>query len=274
MTNSRKTARIHLLPAKESPYCVLLRRKPSKWVHVIRWNTETGEIEHGSWFQGRIFEFSCDVSPDGRWLFYAARGQGVPTYWCGVSEAPWLKTLRSWETDGNWLGDGYWPGATELKVDHGTSVFEDLSLLVQRLFLGEPEPESRGDLPFKVGRLARQRTCDKTWAGFEGRLHRDGWRFVGECVWSCKPSRDHPELRLTMGYHRARFELEGSALVDSADWACYHHGVLLAAVDGRIQRFKLEDLNRRDVRWELDLESIEVPTERLNYRPPVEGLRE
>ena len=72
-----------------------------------------------------------------------------------------------------------------------------------------------------------------------------------------------------MGYERASFELEGSALVDSADWACYHLDDLLVAVDGRIQRFTLDDLKRRDVTWELDMESLEVPPERLNYRPPV-----
>jgi hypothetical protein len=55
-------ARIHLLPAKAAPYVVVLRRKPTKWFHVLRWNTETDLIEHGSWFKGTLYSERADVS--------------------------------------------------------------------------------------------------------------------------------------------------------------------------------------------------------------------
>jgi hypothetical protein len=58
-------ARIHLLPAKGAACVVVIRRKPSKCFHVIRWNTRTDELEHGSWFHGKLYPKRCDVSFDG-----------------------------------------------------------------------------------------------------------------------------------------------------------------------------------------------------------------
>ena len=103
----KTTARIHLLPAKEAPYVVIIRRKPSKTFHIIRWNTKTDKLEHGSWFDGHIYVKRCDVSFDGKWMVYFARGANGLT-WNGVCLLPYLKTYLECETSGSWFGGGYW----------------------------------------------------------------------------------------------------------------------------------------------------------------------
>jgi hypothetical protein len=88
MSKPRRTARIHLLCARGEPVVIVLRRKPSRWFHVLRWNTRTDAIEQGSWFYGRIYEKRCDVSPDRRWIIYFASAQhdhNFPT-WTGLCE--------------------------------------------------------------------------------------------------------------------------------------------------------------------------------------------
>ena len=64
-TEPRTTAGLHLLRAHRANTVVILRRKPSKLCHLIKWNTETDEIEHGSWFRGQIDLRHCDLSWDG-----------------------------------------------------------------------------------------------------------------------------------------------------------------------------------------------------------------
>jgi hypothetical protein len=55
-------ARLHLLPAKEAPLVVAIRRKPSRLFHIIRINTKTGTYEEGAWFTGKLYAMRCDVS--------------------------------------------------------------------------------------------------------------------------------------------------------------------------------------------------------------------
>ena len=100
-------ARIHLLPAKEAPYVVIIRRKPSKTHHIIRWNVEHDEFEHGSWFTGHIYVERSDVSFDGKWMVYLARGAGGTT-WNGVCLLPYLKTYLEAGAPDTWGGGGYW----------------------------------------------------------------------------------------------------------------------------------------------------------------------
>ena len=64
--------RIFCIPATESPILAVLRRGPSPWCHVGRWNVQEWTYEPGAWFRGRLFPQKCDVSPDGRWLAYSA----------------------------------------------------------------------------------------------------------------------------------------------------------------------------------------------------------
>lgn len=70
-------ARIHAIIARERRRAVVFRRGPSKKVAVIGWNLNTDEFTTGQWFKGRIYEYRCDLSPDGRYLLYFAAKYGI-----------------------------------------------------------------------------------------------------------------------------------------------------------------------------------------------------
>ena len=73
-------SRIHLLAAREAPVIVILQRKRTKLFHVITVDTETHAIDEGSWFRGMLYELGCDVSFDGKFMVYQARGSQRSAY--------------------------------------------------------------------------------------------------------------------------------------------------------------------------------------------------
>jgi hypothetical protein len=93
--------RLFVIPARDEPTAVILRRGPSAWYHVIQWETRRDQFIHGAWFKGRIYEEKCDVSPDGR-LFVASIHQGsrfateFTDSWTAISRVPWLQALVVW----------------------------------------------------------------------------------------------------------------------------------------------------------------------------------
>jgi hypothetical protein len=92
--------------AAQAPVGVILRRGPSAWYHVIRWDVERDAFEHGAWIKGRIFEEACDISPDGELLVYFIRqGSRAKTSfseaYTAVSRVPWLKALALWPEAGH-----------------------------------------------------------------------------------------------------------------------------------------------------------------------------
>lgn len=103
MDEPRKNAapRIFCIPATESPILAVLRRGPSEWYHVGRWNVEEWTYEPGAWFRGRLFPQKCDLSPDGRWFAYSAHQPKARwpagTIYEAISRLPWLSALAAWE---------------------------------------------------------------------------------------------------------------------------------------------------------------------------------
>lgn len=104
------SCRLFVILARDAPRAVILRRGPSKWYHVIRWQTERDLFEHGAWFHGRIYEDRCDLSPDGNLFVYfcfgGASGEGYTSSWTAVSRAPWLYALALWPWGTTYGGGG------------------------------------------------------------------------------------------------------------------------------------------------------------------------
>lgn len=100
--------------AREAPVGVIIRRGPSKWFHIVKWDTSTDTFEEGAWLHGRIYEDRCDVSFDGRLFVYLAaqhkqsqREAGYGGIWTAVSRPPWLTALALWPSEnGTWGGGG------------------------------------------------------------------------------------------------------------------------------------------------------------------------
>jgi hypothetical protein len=98
--------RIFGILARDASTIAIVRRGPSGWCHVSRWEPEHGELTPGSWLRGTIYPQRCDLSPDGRWLMAfvlkgGARWSVGDTY-LAVSRLPWLTALAAWSTCGTW----------------------------------------------------------------------------------------------------------------------------------------------------------------------------
>lgn len=90
--------RLFVITAKDAPVAVVLRRGPSAWTHVLRWDLRTDTFTPGAWFHGRIFAEKCDLSADGSLFVYAAykgsrEGSPYTGSWTAVSRPPWLHAL-------------------------------------------------------------------------------------------------------------------------------------------------------------------------------------
>jgi len=106
----QSSCRLFVIPARDAPTALVLRRGPSKWYHLIRWHMASNVFEPGAWFRGRIYERRCDLSPDGNLFVYFCHGGAVrPGYtdsWTAVSRAPWLYALGLWPWGSTWGGGG------------------------------------------------------------------------------------------------------------------------------------------------------------------------
>jgi len=84
--------------AREAYEAVILRRGPSAWYHVVRWNTQSDTFTPGAWLRGRIYAEKSDISPDGELLLcfmHQGRklGTGYKDSWNAISRSPWLHAL-------------------------------------------------------------------------------------------------------------------------------------------------------------------------------------
>jgi hypothetical protein len=103
-------ARLHVLLASKSPRAVILRRGPANAVCSILWDRSNDRFSIGQWLRGRIYERRSDLSPDGKYMIYFARGGGVKSHntfaWTAISRTPWLRAISLYANSGCWFGGG------------------------------------------------------------------------------------------------------------------------------------------------------------------------
>lgn len=122
--SSTPPCRIFVVLARDAPVGVILRRGPSKWFQIIKWDTRLDTFEDGAWFHGRIYEDVCDVSPDGKLFVYFAAKQERSRYndeygyaWTAISRPPWLHALALWPSPcGTYAGGGRFSGNSEFNL--------------------------------------------------------------------------------------------------------------------------------------------------------------
>lgn len=146
----RPPPRLFGIPARDAPVVAVLRRGPSDWAHVGRWDVDALTYESGSWLHGTLYPQRCDLSPDGRYLCYFTLNNGARwsagwTY-VAVSRLPWLTALAAWGTDGTWTRGlhvvddrGSWPvgdpdegDAAPLRRRYGLAYTRPASFAVER----------------------------------------------------------------------------------------------------------------------------------------------
>lgn len=138
-TLRRMGPRLFCIPATASPVVAVLRRGPSGWSHLSRWDPEAGTLEPGAWLHGVLYPQRCDLSPDGRWFAYftlkgsAARDWAPGATYVAISRLPWLTALAAWGTGGTWTrGVRFVPkGAAEFRVGEEPEVGDVAPLLAR-----------------------------------------------------------------------------------------------------------------------------------------------
>ncbi len=254
MANDAATnpARLAVFLARDAPVGVILRRGPTAWAGLSRWDRRTDRVEHGQWFHGRVYERRCDLSPDGALFIYIAAKPGGPPHrdpsigeaWTAISRPPYFTALTLWPNLGTWYGGG---------------CFEtDRRLLLDVTCSAEPHPDFPALRGMRFGHVGaasapwEQRALRGGWIlverGFEPRSHRR----VGEReVWR----RPHPTLDATLfrqvedvdfqrygGMYADTSWIEaGDELVamDGVGWADWDGERLVFARDGRLHAARL-----------------------------------
>jgi hypothetical protein len=124
--------RLYGIPATKADVVAVVRRGPSAWCQLGRWDVAAGAYYRGAWLCGTIYPERCDLSPDGRFFAYFAL-QASATWHLGwtyvaIARLPWLTALAAWRTDGTWTRGIHFvedPAVRQVeKPDHGSLPYE------------------------------------------------------------------------------------------------------------------------------------------------------
>lgn len=104
--------RLTVLTARDADVAVVLRRGPSSWARLHRWDTATDTVEDGGWLRARVSGRRIDLSPDGRLFvaFVAAHGRTPDVRrdtWVALSRPPWWRALALWFDGSTWSYGGF-----------------------------------------------------------------------------------------------------------------------------------------------------------------------
>jgi hypothetical protein len=269
-------ARIFFILARNAPTAVVFRRGPSKWVQVLKWDTDKDTFEAGQWFHGRIYERRSDLSPDGSMLLYFAQkieGRTLHdveyTYaWTAVSKPPYLTALALWPKGDCWHGGGSFQDDQTVILNHKPEV-------------STPHPKH---IPHGLQVILKNHVHGEDDPVFSERLQRDGWDLKQEWV---VENHGYPQmfttsqaevrekrnadgsllLRLTRSIERVDYAEEfavsaedGSVLfkIERASWADWdHRGRLVFARDGRVFVGQVSNSTLLSTRELVDLNAAE-----------------
>lgn len=241
--------RIFGIVAARADVVAVLRRGPTEWWHVGRWDTEDHTFEAGAWFHGQLYPQKCDLSPDGQWLLVSAMKPGAN--WAAgeiyeaVSELPWLQAVAAWEAGTTYsrgyhftedrtstVGDPDVGDASGVLAHFGVAATEPVQFAVERRRDWEEDPERSEPQrdPWDESRTVTMRKAQP---------HGDAQLLVSG---SYAAFRSIPHLRSPATYAViTNGREEGLADLQWADWA--HDGSLLGAtVDGHLVRSEGEGL--------------------------------
>ena len=267
--------RLYVIPATRAPLALVFRHGPAKWWMLAQWDLARDTLTPGAWFRGTLYPRRCDLSPDGRLLYYFAL-KGSTGGWMGskgvvafsaVSKAPWLRALVAWRelgtyTRGYHFVEGAGPAARPWEI--GPPQHGDAAPLRARWGLARTSVEQ-----FAV-------ETRRGWSAHEGcppRDPHDMWDQKRRSV-LVKP-RPHRDGRLVItdrGYERERpGATEGvlpayrwekgrrAATLEDAVWADWdaRGRLLVATLSGRLQ---VRDVDSKElaVVWEHDLSAYRV----------------
>ncbi len=263
MTANNVAPRIYCIPATDAPVVAVLRRGPSDWFHVGRWDLARERFDGGAWFAGRIFPRRSALSPDGRFLCYFAHKPGSSwehgEAYVAVSKLPWLSALHAFGTCGTWTRGFYFtedggcdiPEAEGLPIAYGLRSIPAVQFANERRRGWEEAPDSPPRRPDDVWDQHRNARLRKRQPGAERVL----------CVESVGAAGGEFGTDQAVDGLLGRYAIEANGdveLLDDLQWADWSRDgrLLVATRSGRIQIWKLED-DRRRVDFDFDLSTLE-----------------
>jgi hypothetical protein len=286
------STRLFVIPAREARVAAVLRRGPTKQVLLLRWNLADDTFEAGQWFNGRVYERRCDLSPAGdRFIYFAASHRPPYGTWTAVSRLPCFTALAVWPKGDAWGGGGLFRTDDEILVNHQASqmVLKDGLELPSGIKVSQTAYAGGGeDAPI-----------------YRERLRRDGWICVDEGTFGehsfaapmaftasspetwTRPSPTHARLSLrarTLGigerqgsWYAMDYDVLDAAgefdrdlgRIDWADWDTT--GDLLIASDGKLRRWSVQSTGglAGDPRVLIDLSGLTFE----RHPPPPEATR-
>jgi hypothetical protein len=259
--------RIFAIGARDAGTFAVIRRGPSAWCQLVRWEPDRGELTLGSWIHATLYPQRCDLSPDGRWfvaLFLKAGARwAVGDTYLSISRLPWLTSLAAWSTCGTWTRGLHFVADRD-RLDPGEPHAGDVRALTRRYGLAATRA-----VTFAVERRAGWQETDDT----PEREASDVWdeqRADRVTMWRARPG--DPAVRLMVnGRHAAfrdmapawgtpRYELEvdgRSVVLDDAQWADWSPaGSLLVATRAGALEVRDAPYGVDRTRWREDLASL------------------
>jgi hypothetical protein len=157
--------RLFVIPARDESVAVVLRRGPAKWYHLILWDTRRDTFTHGAWIKGRIYEHSCDLSPDGQLFVYSVlqgsrAGTKFTHAWTAISRPPWLFALVLWPQGTTYFGGGKFTAARSLWGKTSAGTHPEFPFPRGRLEIANQPPPAPQERPSVE---------DADWAGYDHR---------------------------------------------------------------------------------------------------------
>ena len=241
---SGSAPRIFGIPATRAPVVAVIRRGPSDWCQIGRWDLAAPRFEPGAWLRGTIYPQKCDLSPDGRWLAYSALK--YPGNWAAgpiyeaISRLPWLTALAAWEAGTTYtrgvhfddeagrseLGEPDVGDAGPCLARFGLSLYRPIQFAVERRRGWE---EAAGTPPREAGGPwdeQRQVVMEKWRPGGGPVLAVEG----SYAAFRSMPDKRHPGVYSI----RDKDDLDVLEDVQWADWEAAGR-LLVATADGRLQ---------------------------------------
>ncbi len=263
--------RLFGIPAQDAAVVAVIRRGPTNWCHVGRWDLTAQTYEPGAWIKATIYPQKCDLSANGRWLVYSALNPGASwaagTVYEAVSRLPWLTALAAWEAGTTYTrglhfvppgsGDEVDPpdvgDAGPLRTHHGLAVTRPEQFAVERRrgwVESERTPPREAGGPWDEDRLVVMEKPNPSVIGT--RLEVSG-RYA---AFRTSPALSGPARYRLIGPGRADMELDD---VQWADWD--RQGRLLVATgDGHLQ-IRTVDGASWQVSFDRDLSAMEPKPE-------------
>jgi hypothetical protein len=145
LTTGPSAPRIFAIAARDAGTFAVIRRGPSAWCQLARWDPDRGDLTLGSWIHATIYPQRCDLSPDGRWfvalILKAGARWSVGGTYLSISRLPWLTSLAAWQTCGTWTRGLHFV-ADRRRFDPGEPDHGDLRALRRRYGLAATRAET------------------------------------------------------------------------------------------------------------------------------------